>query len=73
MNTDNPRDTDMLMDEVFFKNESIKSRLTGLEVSEDYIHRRMIEFNTEFRFMRRFLYGAGTAIIFSLIGIIYKL
>ncbi len=73
MHPDNTRDTDMLMDEVFYKDANIKSRLFGIEVSEDHVRRRMIEFNAEFRFMRRFCYGAGSAIILSLIGIIFRL
>ena len=34
MNTGNPRDTEKLLDEVFFKDENIKNRLFGLERTE---------------------------------------
>lgn len=34
MNADKSRDTDMLLDEVFFKDENVKSRLFGLEKKE---------------------------------------
>lgn len=76
MNADNSRDTEMLLDEVFYKDENVKSRLFGLEKTEvslykliDYSYKRMSEFDSEFRFMRRVVYGLGTAIIGGLITI----
>lgn len=80
MNTGNSRDTEKLPDEVFFKDENIKSRLFGLEKTEvslyrliDHSYKRMSEFDAEFRFLRRVVYGLGTAIIGGLITIIFQL
>ena len=80
MNTGNSRDTEKLLDEVFFKDENIKSRLFGLERTEvsiykliDHSYKRMSEFDDEFRFLRRVVYGLGTAIIGGLITIIFQL
>lgn len=80
MNTGNSRDTEKLLDEVFFKDENIKSRLFGLERTEvsiykliDHSYKRMSEFDAEFRFLRRVVYGLGTAIIGGLISIIFQL
>ena len=80
MNTGNSRDTEKLLDEVFFKDENVKSRLFGLERTEvsmykliDHSYKRMSEFDAEFRFLRRVVYGLGTAIIGGLITIIFQL
>ena len=80
MNTGNSRDTEKLLDEVFFKDENIKTRLFGLERTEvsiykliDHSYKRMSEFDAEFRFLRRVVYGLGTAIIGGLITIIFQL
>lgn len=80
MNTGNSRDTEKLLDEVFFKDDNIKSRLFGLERTEvsiykliDHSYKRMSEFDAEFRFLRRVVYGLGTAIIGGLITIIFQL
>lgn len=80
MNTGNSRDTEKLLDEVFFKDENIKSRLFGLERTEvsiykliDHSYKRMSEFDAEFRFLRRVVYGLGTAIIGGLLTIIFQL
>lgn len=80
MNTGNSRETEKLLDEVFFKDENIKSRLFGLERTEvsiykliDHSYKRMSEFDAEFRFLRRVVYGLGTAIIGGLITIIFQL
>ena len=40
------RDTEELMEEVYFKDQSVKSRLSGLETSEDSM-RELIEYNAE--------------------------
>lgn len=54
MNTGNSRETEKLLDEVFFKDENIKSRLFGLERTEvsiykliDHSYKRMSEFDAE--------------------------
>ncbi|MYL11980.1 MAG: hypothetical protein F4010_07565 [Cenarchaeum sp. SB0669_bin_11] len=80
MNTGNSRDTEKLLDEVFFKDDNTKSRLFGLEKTEvsiykllDHSYKRMSEFDAEFRFLRRVVYGLGTAIIGGLITIIFQL
>ena len=47
MNNDRtPRDTDELMEEVYFKDQSVKSRLSGLETSDDNM-RELIGYNAE--------------------------
>ena len=80
MNTGNSRDTEKLLDEVFFKDENIKSRLFCLERTEvsiykliDHSYKRMSEFDAEFRFLWRVVYGLGTAIIGGLITTIFQL
>lgn len=80
MNADSSRDTEMLLDEVFYKDENVKSRLFGLEKTEvslykliDHSYKRIAEFDAESRFMRRVVYGMGTAIIGGLITIIFQL
>ena len=80
MNAGNSRDTEMMLDEVFFKNEHVKSRLFSTEKTEvslykmiDHSYKRMAEFDAESRFMRRVVYGMGTAIIGGLITIILQL
>ncbi len=80
MNTGNSQDTEKLLDEVFFKDENVKSRLFGLEKTEvslykliDHSYKRMSEFDAEFRFLRRVVFGMGTAIIGGLITIIFQL
>ena len=76
MNGDNSRNTEMLLDEVFYKDENVKSRLFGHEKTEvslykliAHSHSRMSEFDAESRFMRRVVCGMGTAIIGGLITI----
>ena len=66
------RDTDMLMDEVFFKDENVKSRLFGLEKAETILYRQLSNFDTEFRFLRRFVYSVGVAVIVVLITTLIK-
>ena len=80
MNADNSRDTEMLLDEVFYKDENVKSRLFGLDKTEvslyeliDDSYKRMAEFDAESRFMRRVVYGMGTVIIGGLITINFLL
>ncbi len=47
MNTDiSQRDTEELMEEVYFKDHCFKSRLAGLETSEDSM-RELIEYNAD--------------------------
>ena len=66
------RDTDMLMDEVFFKDENVKSRLFGLEKAETILYTQLSNFDTEFRFLRRFVYSVGVAVIVVLITTLIK-
>lgn len=47
MNTDKSlRDTEELMEEVYFKDQCVKGRLAGLETSEDSM-RELIEYNAD--------------------------
>ena len=40
------RDTEELMEEVYFKDQCVKSRLSGLETSEDSM-RELLEYNAQ--------------------------
>ena len=77
MKTSDPRDTEMLMDEVFFKNEIVKSRLFGLEKTEDSMYKlidhsyqRLSDHDAEFRFIRRLTVAVLVTLISSLGGIV---
>jgi hypothetical protein len=71
MNTDKSlRDTEELMEEVYFKDQCVKGRLAGLETSEDSM-RELIEYNAErlknmeidARWWRKLLLTCGLAMI----------
>ena len=80
MNADIDRDNDLLMEEVFYKDGNVKSKLLGLEKTGDHMYmliensyRRLSEFDAEFRFLRRFVYTSCVAIIGGLVTIIIQL